>query len=114
MAFEIVLAEALNNIVEHSYREQPSGWIVAEAERVGEWVVCRLTDAGCAMPGDTMPPAHPAPDTRPAALPEGGFGWQMIRDLAHHVTYAREDGVNRLLFALPIDGGTPLDPDGDR
>ena len=111
MAFEIVLAEALNNIVEHSYREQPSGWIVAEAERVAGWVVCRLTDGGRAMPGDTLPSARPDPDARAAALPEGGFGWQLILDLAHHVTYAREGGVNRLLFALPVDGGTTPGPD---
>lgn len=114
MALEIVLAEALNNIVEHSYREHPSGWIVAEAECVGGWVVCRLTDGGDAMPGGTPPSAGPDPADRAAGLPEGGFGWQMIRDLAHHVNYAREGEVNRLLFSLPVGSGPVTARKGDR
>jgi serine/threonine-protein kinase RsbW len=105
MTLEIVLAEALNNIVEHSYRERPSGWILAEVERIDGWLVCRLTDAGRAMPGGTLPAAGEPPADRAASLPEGGFGWQMIWDLAHHVSYRREAGVNRLLFSLPARSG---------
>jgi serine/threonine-protein kinase RsbW len=114
MTLEIVLAEALNNIVEHSYRERPSGWILAEAEWLDGRVVCRLTDGGRAMPGGTLPAAAGDPADRAASLPEGGFGWQMIRDLARDVTYAREGEVNRLLFSLPVGtlpvGTLPVGP----
>ena len=40
------------------------------------------------------------------ALPEGGFGWLIIRRLAHDVRYLRQSGVNELSFRLAV--GTPV------
>ena len=35
-------------------------------------------------------------------MPEGGFGWLIIRQLAHDVRYARHEGVNQLSFRIAV------------
>ena len=106
-ALEVTLAEALNNIVEHAYAGDPEGWIVIEVDLVEGWAVCRLWDAGRPMP-DAEPPAPSPPDLGVplGALPEGGFGWSLIRALAPHLRYDRVAGRNCLAFALR-DGAAP-------
>jgi serine/threonine-protein kinase RsbW len=37
-------------------------------------------------------------------MPEGGFGWLIIRQLARDVAYVREDGVNQLSFRIAVGG----------
>lgn len=123
-AVEIVLAEVLNNIVEHAYsgelslRDNASLAVPFEAVSSGppplpngaddaviltlapSWagLICSVEDRGAAMQGD-WPSASAAPD--PSDLPEGGFGWPMIRALCQDLHYERADGLNRLHFTLP-------------
>jgi serine/threonine-protein kinase RsbW len=35
-------------------------------------------------------------------LPEGGFGWFLIKDLAKDVVYARVEGENRLQLRVAV------------
>jgi len=100
---EVVLAEALNNIVEHAYAGQP-GELDLRVETVAGGVRCLIVDHGRPMPGGAPPEGH-APRIDPRDLPEGGFGWFLIRALARDIGYRRCEGRNHLSFLLPADIG---------
>ncbi len=99
---EIVLAEALNNIVEHAYARQ-SGEIEITLQLRPNELVCRITDTGLPMPGSKLPDGALAPHLATGGLPEGGFGWYLIRSLSHDLSYHRENGRNLLSFRLDTD-----------
>ena len=96
---EIVLAEVLNNIVEHAYADQP-GEIRVEVRRGTAGIRCQIRDRGRPMPGDMPPLGHLRPMAEGDDLPEGGFGWFLIRALAQDLTYARDGDENVLSFRL--------------
>ena len=95
---EIVLAEVLNNIVEHAYQAAP-GNILLHLRAGPDGMECRVTDLGLAM---QAPLASGGPVPCPAHLPEGGFGWFLIRDLAEDLGYSRDNARNLLAFRLPL------------
>ena len=99
---EIVLAEALNNIVEHAYAES-DGLIVLVVNREAEGLVFTITDGGKEMPSGKLPVGklRDYPDD-PDEMPEGGFGWFLIHDLTHNLVYERQDGKNVLQFRLAL------------
>ncbi len=100
---QIVLAEVLNNVVEHAYlyaEGHPidvSIWIRED----GLW--CEVVDEGHVMP-DGTPPAGIMPNidaSAPGTLPEGGFGWAMVRRMTRDIEYARQNNRNHLGFLIP-------------
>jgi serine/threonine-protein kinase RsbW len=93
---EIVLAEALNNVVEHASLD-PKDEITLDMTLAPDGVGVDLRDPGAPLPGLTPPRGDPPTlaDNRDA-LPEGGFGWFLIRALTSDLHYARTDGENRL------------------
>jgi serine/threonine-protein kinase RsbW len=96
---QIVLAEALNNIVEHAYALTP-GEIEVTVEISPGGLTCRIMDAGLPLPDSALhdtAPAQPLPDED---LPEGGFGWHLIRTLSEDLDYRREGGRNFLTFRI--------------
>lgn len=101
---EIVLAEVLNNLVEHAYPDGP-GPVSVTLIPVAEGIHCLVVDHGLAMPGGKLPEGKlPAVETRLERQPEGGFGWHLIRRLTRDLTYVRTGGSNRLSFLLAQDG----------
>ena len=95
---QIVLAEVLNNIVEHAYagttgRIEMTLWVADGTLR------CEVRDYGLALPGERLPEGA-LPPADADALPEGGFGWHMIRSLTGDLAYRRRDGCNHLGFTL--------------
>ncbi len=99
---QIVLAEAMNNIVEHAY-VGTSGEITLTLWQAGGEVACRITDRGLAMPDETLPAGRLATVDALADLPEGGFGWFLIRTLSRDLRYARYGTLNELTFVLNPD-----------
>ncbi len=102
---ELVLAEVLNNVAEHAYPDRP-GPVTVTLRQVPHGVSCLIVDQGAAMPGGKLP-AGRLPDTPGLALdelPEGGFGWHLIRSLTLDLHYARAGGCNQLRFVLPDAG----------
>lgn len=102
-ALEIVLAEVFNNIVRHGYGNSGKGTISLALARDRRGLTCLVCDDGIELPerclsgiGGDHP--RPVPDT----LPEGGFGWFLIRDLVEDLHYCRHDGRNELVFRLPL------------
>lgn len=96
---EIVLAEVLNNIVEHACRIH-SGPIEMQLRLGPESIEVFIADEGRPFPGGTLPRGRPLEPQEAGGLPEGGFGWTLIRSLSRDLTYRRQDGRNELRFRL--------------
>lgn len=100
---ELVLAEVLNNVVEHAYAGRGDGVVELSVLCGGEAVGCAVVDRGNPMPGAALPCGGlPPAGSDGAALPEGGFGWFLIRALTQELRYVRTSGRNRLTFAVPL------------
>lgn len=97
-AVELVLVEALNNIVEHAY-PAAGGPVEVSVALTGDTVVLDILDWGCALPGGRLP--DPGPPW-PASLPEGGFGWHLIRCLTDALEHVRRDDRNRLRMVVAV------------
>lgn len=100
---EVVVAEALNNIVEHAYADlQGAIEMVIGSSDAG--LTFEVTDSGQPMPEGQVPLGrirdYPSDPTK---LPEGGFGWFLIHELTEALTYQRKDQRNILKFSVPID-----------
>ena len=95
---EIVITEVLNNIVEHAYAET-AGEIDLTISPAADGLHCIVTDHGRGLPDGVLPGESLPPDD--AGLPEGGFGWFLIRSLSQDLCYARTGNANRLSFRLP-------------
>ncbi|MCX7565645.1 ATP-binding protein [Sulfitobacter sp. F26169L] len=104
-AIELVLAEILNNIVEHALtKTHKRSDIEIQGHYSDRGLHLTVLDHGASMPAGRMPAALP-PDVDVAVLdmPEGGFGWFMIHTLAQDISYVRADGQNRLSLLLALD-----------
>ncbi|MFN7053455.1 MAG: ATP-binding protein, partial [Gemmobacter sp.] len=98
---EVVLAEALNNIVEHAYAASEGDIEITLTSDKGG-LTCRIVDHGRPMPAHRLPDGTlPAPDPLPP--PEGGFGWYLIRTLSRDLEYRHADGRNHLSFRLEAE-----------
>lgn len=96
----IALTEALNNVAEHAYEHRP-GKVELSIEPVSSGLRLTIWDEGRAMPGGRAPKGRlPARDGAVASLPEGGFGWFLLRRLASRVGYRRHAGRNRLTLTF--------------
>lgn len=108
---ELVLGEVMNNIVEHAYADRTDGLIEVTIGRRTASLSVQVSDDGMPLPGLVLPQGRPAnihvdmPD-----MPEGGFGWSLIRHLARELGYSRIKDENRLTFLIPL----AVSPDLDR
>ena len=100
---ELVLAEVLNNIAEHAYEERGDGQIELDMAYVPGGVTFDLRDFGKPMPDGKTPLGEQANlDVAVDDLPEGGFGWFLIGELAKDMTYERSGDTNRLRFRMSV------------
>lgn len=104
---EIVLAEVLNNITEHGYAGQDGAAVpVALRCRISaQGLHVSVVDQGRPAPADLgrkacLPPASPAANGIDS-LPEGGFGWFLIRELTCNLHLESDEDGNRLCFVVP-------------
>ncbi|MCB1406715.1 MAG: ATP-binding protein [Rhodobacteraceae bacterium] len=98
---ELILAEALNNVVEHAYADG-AGPVELSVEMRGHELACKIVDSGRPMPtGDAPDPPLPVIDP-PVEMPEGGFGWHIIRCLTSELTYHRDRERNTLSMRVPL------------
>jgi serine/threonine-protein kinase RsbW len=99
---EVVLAEVFNNIVEHAY-DRPDGEINLRMRQMPGHLLFEIADAGLPMPGLRLPKGLAQPIGSHENLPEGGFGWFLIRSLTENLCYRRIDGHNYLSFQLKVE-----------
>ena len=103
----LVLAEAMNNVVEHAYLEKGIGEIDLKVSDTGRALRCVICDGGAPMPDNTPPKGLlPQIDLPIAEQSEGGFGWYLIRELSTDLVYVRSKNRNQLTFAVPLTGQT--------
>lgn len=98
---EIVVAEILNNIVKHAQRDMEEGWFEIQCSFVASGLHFTCRDNGAPMPGGT-PPGGPLPnvDQPKDDLPEGGWGWSLVRTLSTNLSYVRVQNINLVSFNL--------------
>ena len=103
-AVTLVLAEVLNNIVEHALAEETGTEIdLSVIEETGSLVI-ETTDRGRPLPPDRLSGGElPNLGTDINDLPEGGFGWFIIHALVDDMTYERHEGANRLSFSFAME-----------
>lgn len=100
---EQVLAEALNNVVEHANDGQTGGTIRLCTTLTGGALRCEIRDDGAPIPGGRLPAGNLANHGKAVEdLPEGGFGWYMIRTLATGLGYKRQNAWNTLVFQVAV------------
>jgi len=99
---EIVLAEVFNNIVKHGYGDSGQGTISISLARDRHGLSCLISDEGIELPDRCLSGLTDHPRPVPDTLPEGGFGWFLIRDLVEDLRYCRHEGRNELAFRLPL------------
>lgn len=96
---ELVLAEVLNNISEHAYRNTDCGTInVMADDLVWAWQF-HVFDKGTAIPEAVPLPAE-ASTPEVSRLPESGFGLIIINTLADNLEYKRSNDTNHLSFVI--------------
>ena len=99
---QLILAEVLNNVVEHAYHWR-GGAITLRLGASDAALWCEVCDTGAVMPGGHLPVGAPAViDCQVDDLPEGGFGWFLIRSLSLDLMYQRDGDTNRLSFSLQL------------
>jgi len=101
---EIVLAEALNNVAEHAYAMSGHGEIELQITLDADSLRANIIDKGAPLPGLDLPRGDPPCLSPDGELPEGGFGWFMIRRLTSALNYRRADGRNHLHIEVGLSG----------
>lgn len=100
---QIALTEAVNNVVEHAYADAVPGDVRIRGELYPERLWISIQDGGAPFESGTLPEGKPADVNVPTKdLPEGGFGWFLIRELASQVQYERSGGSNNLSLCFEI------------
>ncbi|MGC8203395.1 ATP-binding protein [Aliiroseovarius sp. PTFE2010] len=100
---ELVLAETLNNIVEHAYGEDKGGKVVLTSDLTDRGLKFTILDFGAAMPNGEPPLGMTAdPTAETEDLAEGGFGWFLIREIARDLEYSRVDNANQVTFRIAV------------
>lgn len=101
--WELVVAEVLNNIVEHAYEDRAGGEIRLTLNLVRDRLCIEFVDFGQPMPGGSPPEGAPANlDVDINELPEGGFGWFLIRALSENLAYSHDGRRNHLTLCIPL------------
>lgn len=98
---ELVVAEVLNNVVEHALAGVQESQVDLSCRKSGTQLAFHVRDSGHPMPAGQIPDLGlPEVDRDLADLPEGGFGWALVRNLAQDLSYRREGDQNHLSFGL--------------
>lgn len=94
---QLVLAEAMTNIVRHAYPVNLDQiWLRVRLR--GDRLECDLQDRGVAFDPGQLGKSLP----EPATCREGGYGWFIIRSLSEGLCYSRKNGRNTLTFSVPL------------
>ena len=100
---QLVLAEVLNNIVEHALVDVHDPLLELRMCRAGQDFHFLTKDNGCAMPNHQIPLREmPDVDVATQDLPEGGYGWAIFRLFAHGYSYQRACEMNFLRFSIKL------------
>lgn len=88
---ELILVEALNNVIEHAYKNQPGNDIEVNFSIEDQTIIMQINDYGLSIP-EHLQNAEQMPDSE--LLPEGGWGLGLINTLSDSVSFTTNDGMN--------------------
>jgi len=99
---EIVLVEALNNVIEHAYLFEKTGLVSTEIGHYSQTVTATIRDWGKARSDFSGKRSMDHSASELNDLPEGGFGLFMMQSLTQEMTYERieDENVLSLTFAI--------------
>jgi serine/threonine-protein kinase RsbW len=101
---ELVLAEVLNNVVEHALPGHMNNEISVCGQIGAGCLSLQVSDHGAPLPGGQIPDGLlPGLDVSFQDLPEGGFGWMLVRQLTSDLHYSRQAGMNRLCMCFSLE-----------
>lgn len=101
---EIALAEAINNVVEHAFAGSENGTVHLLCSLRPNRLDIRICDTGSPLPDERLPPGLAADLAVPRSeLPEGGFGWFLIRELTSEIRYDRCGNSNHLSLRFDLN-----------
>ncbi len=103
-SMSIVLAEALNNVVEHAFDENEGEKITLIIRKRSRSLIVEIRDSGRPMPKGRAPMGnHPMTEFNQFdTMPEGGYGWFLIRELVQDLVYDRQNDENILFFRYKL------------
>ena len=100
---KIALAEAINNVVEHAYSDVAPAAVQVTCCLCKDTLKVLISDTGKPLPGLQPPDGIPSEiGTTIQDLPEGGFGWFLIRELTREIRYRRRRGQNQLTLLFDL------------
>lgn len=100
----LVLAEILNNVVEHAYRDRTDGRIHLDLCLAEDMLNVEVRDTGHPILGDLPGGSAAVTLDQPIDdLPEGGFGWGLIHLLTRSLSYHSTGETNRLRCEIPLE-----------
>ena len=98
----LVLAESLNNVIQHAYGPGTEGPIEVRVSRWRSTVSMQIVDSGTRFDG---PPEEAILNTvghAVADMPEGGFGWFLIKTLTDDIHFWHAGGQNKLTLVVNL------------
>ncbi|MEB4593281.1 ATP-binding protein [Candidatus Thiothrix sp. Deng01] len=97
---ELILVEAVNNVIEHAYQLQGGNDVHVRVEYSPQQMHLVISDHGHAMPEELHAGFNGMPD--PEGLPEGGWGMGLIQALADSTHYIRDAQGNHLYVSKQL------------
>ncbi len=98
----LVVAEALNNVVEHAYKYAEDGDIEIDVLLEKSMLTIEINDFGPAFDLPAVSGPTEINEQQLENLPEGGFGWKLILMLMDVVSLKRRDNRNYLTLRKKI------------
>lgn len=98
----LVLAEALNNVIEHAYGTETSGDIQIKGTLRSQTLSLQIVDKGRPFEG---PPDEVILNTEVyelSEMPDGGFGWFLIKSLTEDIHFSHDGGKNKLTLVVAV------------
>ncbi|WP_293575406.1 ATP-binding protein [Phaeobacter sp.] len=100
---QIALTEAVNNVVEHAYAGMAVGDVNIDCSLDTDHLWVSIGDSGVPFKNNELPSgARQDLTVATEDLPEGGFGWLLIRELTSDVQYERSDSGNNLALRFEL------------
>ena len=94
---ELCVAEVLTNVVKYAFAEIVNQRIELRCDHGASELVIEIIDNGIELPASLLnAKAREFDFDNINELPEGGFGWFLIRSQMDEVGYSRQSGVNHL------------------
>jgi len=104
---ELAVVEAVNNSIEHAYQSESGNSVEVSFEYDENCLNIKVSDYGVPMPKSiagqfSTDVKMPASNVELDALPESGWGMQLLKSVCDEVSYQRKHSCNTLSLSFKI------------